>query len=253
MAIVPKVLVFSPPNSFAVSGQKTQFVARLEAQGFVVIVCEQVRQLYQVVQQTAVHQGPGHAQTPLFIILKGTPVDNQAAAAYLRTLHSCLGIIAALTTPDEVEIIETLQSGVDAYYFHGASCQLKVATLLALQRCCNAGVADLIAGHPPQAGKWRLLEQAWVLDSPEGKSISLTTGERAFFLTLLKAPDRYAAHAELLAAIDACSSPRRDVRVDSRRLGVLLSRLRRKCASQALKLPVQSVHSAGYMFAGDLE
>ena len=252
MAIVPKVLLFSPLNSFSIIGQKTQFMAQLEAQGFVVAVCEQARQLYQVVQQTAVHQGPAHAQTPLFIILKGTPADNQAAAAYLRTLHSCLGIIAAVTTLDETEVIETLQSGVDAYYFHGASCQLKVATLLALQRCCNAGFTDAMVNHLPGVKKWKLLEQAWVLDSPEGKSVTLTTGERAFFLTLLKAPDRYAAHAQLLAAIDACSSQQRG-RVDSRRLGVLVSRLRRKFASQGLKLPVQSVHNGGYMFAGDLE
>lgn len=252
MAIVPKVLLFCPLNSFCVIGQKTQFMAQLEEQGFVVIVCEQARQLYQVVQQTAVHQGPAHAQTPLFIVLKGTAADNQAAAAYLRTLHSCLGIIAAVTAQDETEAIETLQNGVDAYYFRGASSQLKVATLLALQRCYSAGFADAIASNPLGARKWKLQEQAWALASPEGKSVRLTTGERAFFLALLKAPDRHAPHAELLAAIDAGSS-RQMERVDSRRLGVLVNRLRRKFASQELKLPVRSVHGSGYMFAGELE
>src|SRR5690606_28199266 len=96
---------------------------------------------------------------------------------------------------------------------------------------------------------WSLPEQAWILASPEGKRIALTTGERAFLMALLAAPNQRAAHADLISAVNEAYK-QESVSALQSRLSVLVSRLRRKCAEHGAGLPLKSVHNWGYMFTG---
>jgi DNA-binding response OmpR family regulator len=101
---------------------------------------------------------------------------------------------------------------------------------------------------PPAQGGWRLDEQAWVLVDPAGMRVPLTTGERAFMLTLFNAPERRAKHADLIAAIDAGSASASHA-TSRARLGVLVGRMRQKFTQHGSALPLKSVHRWGYMFA----
>jgi DNA-binding response OmpR family regulator len=66
---------------------------------------------------------------------------------------------------------------------------------------------------------------------------------------LFEAPGRRASHAQLIAALDHAygETDRSPVR---KRLGTLVTRLRRKCHDHHESLPLKSVHGWGYMFAG---
>ncbi|MCL7660209.1 helix-turn-helix domain-containing protein, partial [Klebsiella pneumoniae] len=85
------------------------------------------------------------------------------------------------------------------------------------------------------------------LEGPQSCSLPLTTAERAFLLYLTKQPEMRASYADLIRSVDpqSCDLP---VRVSQARLGVLVSRLRRKLQNRhGLELPVKALHKWGYM------
>lgn len=96
---------------------------------------------------------------------------------------------------------------------------------------------------------WSLHESGSVLMAPAGGRIPLTTGERAFISTLLAADGLRAPHRELIDAVNACYAAAAP-RTHQARLGVLISRLRRKIKRYGYDLPLKSVHNWGYMFTG---
>ncbi|MBP6019748.1 MAG: hypothetical protein KA735_09665 [Burkholderiaceae bacterium] len=187
-------------------------------------------------------------------VLAAETAENCATANYLRTLHPDLGILAMSEKTDDSSLIRLLQSGVDNTCARDASAAL-VTTIL-FRMLARAGQRPP-APTPPSTeisatGRWSLSDQDWVINSPEGQRISLTTGERAFLVTLLNAPEHRASHADLIAAINLAydALPESDRRQS--RLSVMVSRLRTKCHQHDVDLPLKSVHRWGYMFSGQL-
>ncbi len=108
---------------------------------------------------------------------------------------------------------------------------------------------------------WRFEQDGWVLSSPCGQTFSLTSAERSFFLCLLNNTERQASHTDLLRAINERAGVRPPSEpvplsyslTDINRLGVLVSRVRRKFDRHDIDLPIRSIHNWGYMFAAECQ
>jgi len=220
---------------------------RLDSHGFHVRRCFDMFQLYQFIRRKAASSG-----RLIVVLLDGSFGDNCASAAGLRTQYPNIGIIALVRSSSQDQLAQVLQSGADSFCPRNASDRLLSAMVFRL--LSRIGPADRTDQGAPPPGKtlppggWSLDEQAWILVDPTGARVPLTTGERAFVLTLFNAPDLRAGHDDLIAAIDACSDTATQA-TSQVRLGVLVSRLRQKFRRRGVNLPLKSVHRWGYMFA----
>ena len=229
------VSFFAPPAS-ALDAMHRQCIQGLQAQGFQVQCCTDVQALHQYIQRCE------RANMAPVIILAGAVAENCAATMQLRALSVRAGILAIVEPGQEADTIRLLQSGIDNFFVRDASMALLGAMLFRL-----LSRADAVPAAPGKV--WSLQEQAWILLSPEGVRIALTTGERAFLLVLLNQPGLRATHRQLIDAVNteyALESPP----THQARLGVMVSRLRRKFTEHGLTMPIKSVHNWGYMFTG---
>jgi len=243
MAALPAILLFSPPTTAQNREAWRRRLTELESQGLKISHCTDLPQLYGSVRR--------HAETGASVaaVLASACADNCAAAAHLRALYPGLGIVMLTETSTESMALQALQSGVDTYCPIEASPQLLAAILFRLLWRLDVTAAARAAAAPRLV--WVLAEQAWILCSPCGKRIPLTTAERAFLMALVNAPNQRAAHADLIQAVGQAHAL--DTVVGQQgRLSVLVSRLRRKCTEQDVALPLKSVHNWGYMFTGAL-
>lgn len=237
----PVVLLFQPDPQSACRAACVR-AARLGSHGFDVRHCIDMYQLYQSIGQNCTSPG-----ALIIVLLAGSLGENCASAAGLRAQYPDIGIVALVVSPSQDQLAQILQSGADSYCPKNASDRLLSATVFRL--LSRMGRIDQSQAQArPAHGDWSLEEQAWVLADPTGGRVPLTTGERAFLLTLFNAADLRAEHAELIAAVDACSDAASHA-TSQARLGVLVSRLRRKFRRHGINLPLKSLHRWGYMFA----
>ena len=227
------------------SGKLSHYAKHLQAQGFQVLACNNILALYRLAQANLAINALACS------VLAGTHLDNCAAANYLRTLYPGLGIVAVADFASQLEPLQVLQSGADSIFPLNAEAPLLSAILFRLLWRIKQRWAD--ATPPVAAGVpgWQLQEQAWVIVSPDGKRIPLTTGERAFLSTLMAAGGARASHAELTDAVNAAYALGPQA-LHKGRLGVLVSRMRRKFDEQGINMPLKSIHRWGYMFTGPL-
>ncbi len=249
----PGVLLLSadPGQGFALS-------QALVASGFMVSRCQTLPAMYEL--QACARYG--------FAILHATQNEVLAAAARLRTLSPGVGIVA-LTAPLSAEArVQLLLCGVDNCLEEHASHEEIAAVLQALARRGMAQaaparalsmLADGIQAAAPGGAAapseavglergWRLLEDGWVLASPDDARLTLTGTERALLQALVQAPTQRLSREDLLEVVDV--RPGRAERSRLRYVDVLICRLRRKATQRQLRLPIRAVHGWGYMFSG---
>lgn len=98
----------------------------------------------------------------------------------------------------------------------------------------------------PSPAHWVFDPTQWTLCPPAGQSISLSLAEYIVLGRLLDQPGEPVRRDELLRVLD-----RQDVRVFSRNLDMVISRLRRKASrAGAVSLPVMAARGVGYVFTG---
>ncbi|RBL84519.1 transcriptional regulator [Streptomyces cavourensis] len=95
----------------------------------------------------------------------------------------------------------------------------------------------------PTDGWWSLAYRGWTLLTPAGARLDLTEVERACFQCLLHNPRRELLREELMAVRQG---------TNLRTLNVAICRLRRKVRHLDARLPLHTVHGAGYVFLGNL-
>lgn len=83
--------------------------------------------------------------------------------------------------------------------------------------------------------------------------MALTTTERQFLHTLCSQADRRASHEQLLQAISEKTPTEPEASSGHNRLGVVISRLKRKATSEGLTLPIRSIYKWGYMFGAPIQ
>lgn len=221
-------------------------VAELQSKGFEVHVCVGAIAMQQTLQAVFKAEHPA-----VLVLLDGDLRGNCADAQLINTLYPECGVVSLLDDLGEEALINALQSGADTCCGRYASVNLLASILFSLLRR-RGGAAYVPKASASQSDAWQLARQAWVLQGPENCALSLTTAERAFLMRLTQQPGMRATHEELMQAIDP-ESDAITMRAAQARLGVLVSRLRRKLRQKYdLELPVKSLHKWGYMFTGDM-
>jgi len=199
---------------------------------------------------------------PVLVVLAAATPFNRAAASILAGLPQ-VGVLAQVDSCDDAALVATLQLGIDSWCPRKCSPQVLVLALHSLKRRLESGAAfeprqaagpepqgEAAADSPPVSeGQWQLRDQAWVLETPSGRRLRLTSSERNFMLTLLQNPDNAATHDDLSHRKGQRPA---DAQMAKQRLGVLVSRLRHKVEQHDDEFPIKSVHNWGYMFTGGL-
>ncbi len=244
MTLDPIVLLFAPEAGNLARRECFSRAAELRAHGFEVLCCTDMPELYRVAQNRL------SPDRPAMVVLAASHDENCSAAASLRALHSGAGIVSMVEPDSETAVIQAMQVGADNCCPSTGSTRLLASMLLRLFH--RAGKVQAATPQPLvslQPDIWSMQEQAWVLVSPQGIRIRLTTGERAFLTTLLAAPELRATHKQLIDAVNSSYAQAVPL-TQPGRLGVLVSRLRRKFTDHGIDIPLKSVHNWGYMFTG---
>ncbi|MEJ2410877.1 MAG: response regulator transcription factor [Novosphingobium sp.] len=160
-------------------------------------------------------------------------------AAKLRANHDC-GIIMLTAHGGSDARIRGFESGADIYLVkHSPLKEIEAAILSLCRRLRRAA--------PPAAptAAWRLDPKRWVILSPEGHSITLTSSELAFLNMLMRQDGEPCGRAELATAV-----ARPQTSFDDRHLDAVVSRLRKKIeAETGEKSPIRAAYGIGYAFS----
>lgn len=193
-----------------------------------------------------------HTKDPVMAVLAASAPLNRSAAGILAAVPH-VGVLASIDSCDDATLAATLQSGVDIWCPRGCSPQVLALSLHGLRRRLERRPASVASKGAPQAsseaGPWALKGQGWMLQTPAGQLVRLTSAERQFVLGLAQQSDQAASHAQLLQTL---GRDQPDSIAARSTLGVLVSRLRRKVAVHGVELPIRSIHNQGYMFTSDI-
>lgn len=186
---------------------------------------------------------------PIVHLLFGDPAEQLGTILRLRaSLHSADGIITALTSFHDSVAVQMLQCGADACLALENSHALYLATLHSVVRRQRIYASEMAYAESEQ---WLLADEGWSVVSPDGEHIGLTTVERHFFEAIAEQEGLRISHEDLLEVLRLQTG--RDLEAKVNRLGVIVSRLRKKFDRKGLELPLKSIHNWGYMFAAPLK
>lgn len=137
-----------------------------------------------------------------------------------------------------------LRCGADRYLVKPVDLRELVANIDAAWRALSPH-----AGAGTTATAWRLDAQKWMLTSPDGKSISLTSKEYQFIRCLIGANGEPVSKAMLAAALGGNMAS-----FDYHRIDLILARLRKKATeTTGAALPVKTLQSFGFVFTAQCE
>lgn len=248
MQLVPTIYWYQPQKMESQT-QRQEHQHALQASGFNVQVIAQIVDLYQAGTEALATL---NTQNPAIFIISGNSHDAVAAIARLRAQHALLPIVVELSEFNEQQILHALYCGADRYCLQNQSTDLWVATISSLLRRFRAAdsraeTATAAVSMSQIEKTWVVADEGWLLFSPEGDKLALTTTERQLVNALCHQPDKRASHQQLLDAISN-GDESEDISVAHNRLGVVVSRLKRKAQAQGIQVPIRSVYKWGYMF-----
>lgn len=224
----------------------------LRQRGFCVSVFEDLQPLTDALE----HRGVSSSTWPGLLCLTGNFSELLMLSMRLRMTYPRLGILLC-SIWNEQALLQALQSGADSLLPLTANPELLGSYVYGMFR---RQLPLRVVPSKRVTERWYLEQNGWALCSPVGKRFALTSAERSFFYCLLRNPERQATHAQLLHAISerayVASEPNHELTYsvsEVNRLGVLVSRLRRKFEREATDLPIRSIHNWGYMFSAECE
>ena len=197
--------------------------------------------------------------------------DGFTIAAHLRS-SSSVGIVMLTARGALQDRLHGLQQGADAYLVKPVQLLELSAILQSLGRRLAPGrpPATMPANQPPmsatrpagtvaaeptplsatthggqiaQFGQWSLIDAGWRLRDAEGRTMSLTSSERAFMQCLMARPNTPVSRDDLITALGGDLFD-----FDPHRLDSLASRLRRKAADAGITLTLRAIRGMGYVF-----
>src|SRR5690606_23151778 len=166
----------------------------------------------------------------------------------LRRYSESVPVIALPRSVSQEGLLLAMQAGIDACWPAEVPLSLLAESLSRLQSR-STPVQPLSAAAP---AAWALVARGWKVLTPGGGFVSLTATERALMLALARAPHYRLPHDALIRHASA-DSTQVSVPVAHRRLGVLISRLRRKFETQGLDSPIRSVRGVGYELCVEIQ
>lgn len=193
----------------------------------------------------------GTKPEPSLVLLGASFEQCCQAARQLRSVAPALPVMALVSPFTEAAVKQALVHGIVACW----PASVPVDTLaMNLQRL-------LCHRQESATAAWRLNHLGWEIQSPHGVVVALTSAERALMLALCSAPRRRLSHD----ALDSVMGPAGSVSSEggepvhgqargtgTRRMSVMMSRLRKKFLAAGLDLPIRSLRGVGYELCVEL-
>ncbi|MCV3765372.1 response regulator transcription factor [Rhizobium sp. TRM95796] len=169
--------------------------------------------------------------------------DGLSVAAHLSETSNAAIII--MTVQGAVEDrVRGYRSGADLYMVKPVDCEELAAAVVALSKKRRK------TESPPSSGgaAWRLSLTDFQLSAPSGKRVDLTRNEMRVMEMVSAQAGAIVPRAELMHFVSKGA-----IDPDSRALDAAISRLRSKVQAECgMTLPLQTVQSAGFVFAGTI-
>lgn len=175
--------------------------------------------------------------------------DGFSIMEHLRAATQA-GIIMLTARGQTGDRVRALRGGADIYLVKPVDIEELAANIVSLARRLNK-VPDKAPAPVEQPGEktgtafWRLSSDSWVLLSPGGGKVQLSTSERTVLEALMHQAGATVSRETLVTALGHHPDD-----VFSNRLDMLISRLRRKVQQATGEpLPLRSVRGAGFSLA----
>ena len=186
-------------------------------------------------------------QIDLLLLDLGLPGEDGLALMRSLREHSSVPVIVVTGRGEPLDRILGLEIGADDYVTKPFDVRELAARVRSVLRRTGERHARSGHGAGPDAVRfagWTLHLDARRLESPQGKTVELTTGEFELLAALVKAPGRVHSRDELLEA-----TRNRQAGPFDRTIDVQIGRLRRKIeADPQHPEMIKSVRGAGYVF-----
>lgn len=195
----------------------------------------------------------GFTMHPVDVVILdiGLPGEDGLSVAALLKSKPEVGVIILSARDSLTDRLAGMRAGADRYF-------VKPVNLLELAANIDATASRLTPSAAATAGdqgtavvaatvapSWVLAAKDWVLTSPQGKGLQLTTHELMFVQQLMRADGQPVSKRDLTEHLFGARAQN-----GAERLNLLLTRLRKKAADAfGEPLPVKTLHQIGYAFA----
>jgi DNA-binding response OmpR family regulator len=173
--------------------------------------------------------------------------DGLVITKYLR-INTDSRIILMTTSSSVLDMIEGYNAGADICFVKPIDCSELAAVVCnmvqRLEVCYSCTFEKESTLH---AGNWMLVSEEWLLITPEGNKLHLTSKEYAFLNRLAEAPQGIVLRESLLKSLGYEQSE-----CGNRSLESLVYRLRKKI-SPTLDTPIKTANGSGYIFSASIE
>lgn len=173
--------------------------------------------------------------------------DGLVVAKYLR-INTDSRIILLTTSSSVPDLIEGYKAGADICFVKPIDCGELAAAVCNILRRLEVSYPNLSEKTSTlHVGAWMLVSDEWLLITPEGNRLHLTSKEYAFLNRLAEEPQGIVSRNSLLTILgyehNECGN---------RSLESLVYRLRKKI-SPTLDTPIKTANGSGYTFASSIE
>lgn len=197
----------------------------------------------------------GFTQRPVDVVILdvGLPGEDGLSVASLLKSKPEVGIIILSARDSLNDRLAGMRAGADRYLVKPVNLLELAANIdaTASRLAPRAGPAEAGAVAPVAAPPtpWVLAIKDWVLTSPQGQQLQLTTHEFMFLQQLMRADGQPVSKRDLSAHLFGARAQN-----GAERLNLLLTRLRKKAAETFSEpLPVKTLHQIGYAFTATVQ
>lgn len=200
----------------------------------------------------------GFTVQPVDVVLLdlGLPGEDGLSVASLLKSRPEVGVIILSARDSLDDRLTGMRAGADRYLVKPVNLLELAANIDATAsrlapRTAVDPVGSLAAVSVPAsaAACWVLAMKDWVLSSPQGKCLQLTTHEFMFLQQLLRADGQPVPKRDLSTHLFGARAQN-----GAERLNLLLTRLRKKAAEAFCEpLPVKTLHQIGYAFTASAQ
>ena len=199
----------------------------------------------------------GFTMHPVDVVILdiGLPGEDGLSVASLLKSKPEVGVIILSARDALTDRLAGMRAGADRYFVKPVNLLELVANIdatasrLVPTAMATPGTPAAPVPHAGAAASWVLTAKDWVLTSPQGKSLQLTTHELMFVQQLIRADGQPVSKRELTEHLFGSR-----VQNGAERLNLLLTRLRKKAAEAYDEpLPVKTLHQIGYAFAAEAQ
>lgn len=200
----------------------------------------------------------GFTVQPVDVVLLdlGLPGEDGLSVASLLKSRPEVGVIILSARDSLDDRLAGMRAGADRYLVKPVNLLELAANIDATAsrlapRTAVDPAGSLVAATIPvaKAACWVLAMKDWVLSSPQGKCLQLTTHEFMFLQQLLRADGQPVSKRDLSTHLFGARAQN-----GAERLNLLLTRLRKKAAEAFSEpLPVKTLHQIGYAFTASAQ